>query len=98
MGEVRDIPWGQPLLLGEGLAHLLHLWSIPHDGAPHSGIRPHVALPQHSQLHEEDDLSGCLNGIVELDEVAVVQLVHHIDLQQHHLLQKEPRGGAGCQP
>lgn len=53
--------------------------------APWPPCRP-PALPRHSQLHEEDDLPGGLNGIVELDEVAVVQLVHHIDLQQHHLL------------
>lgn len=95
---MRDIPWEQLLRLGEGPAHLLYVWNIPCNTAPHPGIRPHAALPRHSQLHEEDDLPGSLDGIIELDEVAVVQLVHHVDLQQHHLLQNEPHSSAGCQP
>lgn len=56
------------------------------------------AQPRHSQLHEEDDLPRRLDGIVELDEVPVVQLVHHVDLQQHHLLRQQPHRGGWCQP
>lgn len=56
------------------------------------------AQPRHSQLHEEDDLPRRLDGIVELDEVPVVQLVHHVDLQQHHLLRQQPHRGVGVSP
>lgn len=40
----------------------------------------------HSLFHEQDDLVRGLNGCVQLDQVAMVQLVHDLDLQQHHFL------------
>ena len=48
----------------------------------------------HSLLHEEDDLVRGLDGRVELDQVAVVQLVHDLDLKQHHLLGTQDISGA----
>lgn len=68
----------------------MHEHQPPCDAAPHPGISHRAAQPQDSQLHEEDDLPGRLDGIIELDEVAVVQLVHHVDLQQHHFLRQDP--------
>lgn len=65
-------------------------------GMEHFGVEQPQGRHRHSQFHEEDDLPGRFDGIVELDEIVVVQLVHHIDLQQHHLLQKEPRCGVSA--
>lgn len=41
---------------------------------------------RYSQLHEEHDLLGRLDGVVQLDEVPVVQLVHHINFHLGHFL------------
>lgn len=76
-----------------------HAWTQPPcHAAPHPGIRHRAAQPQNSQLQEEDDLPGRLDGIVELDEVVVVQLVHHVDLQQHHFLWQDPHHGTAVRP
>lgn len=87
----------------ELLALLRTLAQLHHGGAEQSqrgmqrfGVGQPQGRDRHSQFHEEDDLPGCFDGIVELDEIVVVQLVHHIDLQQHHLLQKEPQCGVSA--
>lgn len=63
---------------------------LPGRLAPPPGPLPHC---QHSLLHEQDDLVRGLNGRVELDQVAVIQLVHNLDLKHHHFLgTREARG------
>lgn len=37
-------------------------------------------------LHDQDEVMTGLKGSVQLDEVGVVQLVHHLDLIPDHLL------------
>lgn len=50
-------------------------------------------------LHEQDDLVRGLNGRVQLDQVAVVQLVHNFDLKHHHFLgTREVRGTTQVSP
>jgi hypothetical protein len=42
----------------------------------------------HLLLHDKDDVMLGLKGIIELNEVHVVQLVHDADLVLHILLRK----------
>lgn len=37
-------------------------------------------------LHDQDEVMTGLKGSIQLDEVGVVQLVHHLDLIPDHLL------------
>lgn len=40
-------------------------------------------------FHDKDDVVARLEGGVQLDEVGMVQLVHHLDLVSHYLLRDD---------
>lgn len=50
-----------------------------------------AAPPPHSLLHDQREAVLALEGVVELDQVHVAQLVHDVDLVLHILL-TEPEG------
>lgn len=58
--------------------------------APRPAPCPHC---WHSLLQEQDDVLWRLNGCVQLDQIAVVQLVHNLDLKLHHFLGAKEVGG-----
>lgn len=66
------------------------LQAAPGPLAPHPAPCPHC---WHSLLQEQDDVLWRLDGCVELDQIAVVQLVHNLDLKLHHFLGAKEVGG-----
>lgn len=50
-----------------------------------------AAPPPHSLLHDQREAVLALEGVIELDQVHVAQLVHDVDLVLHILL-TEPEG------
>lgn len=46
-----------------------------------------------SLLHHQDDVMARLEGSVKLDEVDMVELVHHLNLIPHHFLEDTTQTG-----
>jgi hypothetical protein len=51
-------------------------------------VKKGVRGREHILLHDQDNVIPGLEGIVELNEVHVVQLVHDVDLILHFLLSR----------
>lgn len=60
-------------------------------------MRPGERTSPDLLFHDQDDVMARLKGGVQLDEVGVVQLVHHLDLIPHHVLRdKQTKGRNKC--